>query len=55
MAITKLDAVLEAIEQGKTNDEIAGLKGEDGKGTADLQTAGCTIDITGFVKAATKH
>lgn len=39
---------------GKTAAEIAGLIGEDDKGVADLQTAGCTIDVTGFVKAATK-
>ncbi|MBR5261976.1 MAG: hypothetical protein IKV47_07390 [Oscillospiraceae bacterium] len=39
---------------GKTAAEIAGLMGEDGKGTSDLQTAGCTIYVTGFVKAATK-
>lgn len=39
---------------GKTAAEIAGLMGEDGKGVADLQTAGCTIYVTGFVKAATK-
>ncbi len=39
---------------GKTAAEIAGLMGEDGKGVADLQTAGCTIDVTGFAKAATK-
>ena len=39
---------------GKTTAEIAGLMGENGKGSADLQTAGCTIDITGFVKAASK-
>lgn len=39
---------------GKTASEIAGLQAEDGHGTADLQTAGCTIYVTGFVKAATK-
>ncbi len=39
---------------GKTASEIAGLMGEDGKGVADLQTAGCTIYVSGFVKAATK-
>ncbi len=39
---------------GKTASEIVGLVGEDGKGAADLQTAGCTIDVTGFVKAAAK-
>ena len=40
---------------GKTTAEIAGLAQEDGKGNADLQAAGCTITVTGFVKAATKH
>ena len=39
---------------GKTADEIAGFVGEDGKGTADIQSAGCTIYVTGFVKAASK-
>lgn len=39
---------------GKTPAEIAGLMGEDGKGVSDLQTAGCTIYVSGFVKAATK-
>lgn len=39
---------------GKTAAEIAGLMGEDGKGVADLQTAGCTIYVSGFVKAASK-
>jgi len=40
--------------EGKTATEIAGLVAEDGKGVADLQTAGCTVYVTGFVKAATK-
>lgn len=39
---------------GKTAADIAALQAEDGKGSADLQAAGCTIDVTGFVKAATK-
>ena len=39
---------------GKTATEIAGLQAEDGKGIEDLQAAGCTIYVTGFVKAATK-
>lgn len=47
-------AAFDAACIGKTASEIAGLKAEDGKGTSDLQAAGCTIDITGFVKAATK-
>lgn len=38
----------------KTADEISGLVGEDGKGVEAIQNAGCTIDISGFVKAAAK-
>ena len=47
-------AAFDAACVGKTTAEIAGLQAEDGKGVSDLQTAGCTIDITDFVKAATK-
>ena len=47
-------AAFDAACLGKTAAEIASLVGEDGKGTSNLQTAGCTIDVTGFVKAATK-
>lgn len=39
---------------GKTGAEIAGLMGNDGKGVESVQTAGCTIYVTGFVKAASK-
>jgi hypothetical protein len=39
---------------GKTATEIAAFVGADGKGVADIQTAGCTIYVTGFVKAASK-
>ena len=39
---------------GKTAEEIKGLMGNDGKGNADVQAAGCTIYVTGFVKAASK-
>ena len=39
---------------GKTGAEIKGLMGNDGKGVESVQTAGCTIYITGFVKAASK-
>ena len=39
---------------GKTADEIGALAAEDGKGVADVQTAGCTIYVTDFVKAAVK-
>ncbi len=39
---------------GKTAKEIAGFVAEDGKAVADIQSAGCTIFVTGFVKAASK-
>lgn len=39
---------------GKTGKEIAGLIGEDGKGVEAVQKAGCTIYVSGFVKAASK-
>ncbi len=48
-------AAFDAACVGKTADEIAGLVKEDGKGIDDLQTAGCTIYVTGFVKAASKN
>lgn len=47
-------AAFDAACVGKTASEIAGLQAQDGKGVADLQTAGCTIYVTGFVKAASK-
>ncbi len=47
-------AAFDAACVGKTAAEIATLVAEDGKGVADLQTAGCTIYVTGFVKAASK-
>ena len=47
-------AAFDAACVGKTATEIAGLMAEDGKGNADLQSAGCTIYVTGFVKAASK-
>ncbi len=47
-------AAFDAACIGKTAAEIAGLVGEDGKGNADLQAAGCTIAISGLVKAASK-
>ncbi len=40
--------------EGKTATEIAGLMGDDGKGVEAVQTAGCTIYVNGFVKAASK-
>ena len=47
-------AAFDAACVGKTAAEIAALVAEDGKGVADLQTAGCTIIVSGFVKAASK-
>ena len=47
-------AAFDAACVGKTPAEIAGFVGEDGRGTADIQAAGCTIYVTGFVKAASK-
>ena len=41
--------------EGKTATEIAGFVAEDGHGVSDLQTAGCTIYVTGFVAAASKN
>ena len=40
--------------EGKTGDEIAGLKAENGKGVEAVQTAGCTIAVSGLVGAASK-
>lgn len=39
---------------GKTPAEVAGLIAEDGKGVDTLKDAGCTIYVSGFVKAASK-
>ena len=47
-------AAFDAACVGKTGAEIAGLVAADGKGVADLQSAGCTVYVTGFVKAAEK-
>ena len=47
-------AAFDAACIGKTASEISGLMGDDGKGVADLQSAGCTIYVSGFVKAASK-
>jgi hypothetical protein len=47
-------AAFDAACIGKTAAEISALMGSDGKGVADLQTAGCTIYVSGFVKAASK-
>ncbi len=48
-------AAFDAACVGKTGSEIAGLMGEDGKGVSELQSAGCTIYVSGFVKAASKN
>lgn len=47
-------AAFDAACIGKTASEIAGLVADDGKGVAELQNAGCTIFVSGFVKAASK-
>ena len=47
-------AAFDASCVGKTASEISGLMGADGKGNADVQAAGCTIYVSGLVKAATK-
>ncbi len=39
---------------GKTAGDIASLMGTDNYGNADVKGAGCTILVTGFVKAASK-
>ena len=47
-------AAFDAACIGKTASEINSLMGADYKGNADLQAAGCTVYVSGFVKAATK-
>ena len=47
-------AAFDAQCEGKTGAEIAGLVNTDGKGVESVQTAGCTITISGMVKAASK-
>ncbi len=47
-------AVFEAASIGKTPADVASLMGDDNYGTADIQSAGCTILVNGFVKAASK-
>ena len=48
-------AVFDEVCVGKTSEEIAGLVAEDGRGVSEVQSAGCTIYVTGFVKAASKN
>ena len=40
--------------EGKTGAEIAALIAADGKGNTDVQSAGCTIYVSGLVGAASK-
>ena len=47
-------AAFDAACVGKTVAEVEALAGADGYGTADLQTAGCTMAVSGFAKAASK-
>ena len=47
-------AAFDAACVGKTASEITALMGGDNYGNADLQAAGCTILVDGFVKAASK-
>ena len=48
-------AAFDAACIGKTKAEIASLLASDGyHGVDELMTAGCTIGVTGFIKAATK-
>ena len=39
---------------GKTVSEIVKLAADGGKGVEAVQTAGCTITVTGFTSAASK-
>jgi len=47
-------AAFDAACVGKTVAEVEALAGADGYGNADLQTAGCTMAVGGFTKAASK-
>lgn len=47
-------AAFDAVSVGKTPAEIALFIGEDGRGTENVQTAGCTIYVSGFTAAAAK-
>ena len=47
-------AAFDAACIGKTKSEIASLEDADGYGVDDLKAAGCTVAVSGFVKAATK-
>ncbi len=47
-------AAFDTLCVGKTAAEITALMDEDGKGVDEVKNAGCTIYVTGFVKAASK-
>ena len=47
-------AAFDSILVGKKAADFAALAGADNKGTGDLATAGCTIDVADMIKAATK-
>ena len=47
-------AIFDAQCIGKTAAEVASLKGENNYGSSDLQSAGCTVLVNGFVAAASK-
>ena len=44
----------DALCEGKTGAEIKALMSQDGKGVEEVQTAGCTIYVSGLVAAASK-
>ena len=46
--------IFEGLVVGKTVTEIKALMAENGKGTEEVTTAGCTIYVNGFVKAIEK-
>ena len=47
-------AAFDAACKGKTAAEISALAVETGYGVEDLQTAGCTINVSNMIKAAVK-
>ena len=47
-------AIFDAQCIGKTASEVASLKGDNNYGTAELQNAGCTVLVNGFVAAVAK-
>ena len=47
-------AAFDAACVGKTAKEVEGLMGADYRGNSDIQAAGCTVYVSGFVMAAAK-